>query len=258
MDKKIKLAENFDPKRLRTQATGQVIAAGAIASVFIVGTFVLGLLSFPYLSAWADALPAVGNEQQVNWGMLEGLASLVTLSIIVGGVVFAFTDYLQNAVQRKREDAEASFNIYKEIYDRLMSPESVAARRWIILNLPTLEDAGNDKQVWLERINREVNKTPRGWKGERPPGKEYIKDILNTFDFIGFVAKHYWNIENELVLWMSAPIAKVWERLDYYVEEEARQRNEPDYYEAARELGRYCLAWRQEQYPKSNIVKDAT
>jgi len=258
MGKEITPAESFNPEKIRAKTTRGIIGMGIVSLMFSIAVFLLGLVLFPLTSTLPDSVGAGANARQINWNMLEGIASLATLSLVVGGVVFAFIDYVQNAIQRKRDDAEASFNIYKEVYDRLMNPEALAARRWVIVNLPTLEDVGSDKKIWLDSINIQVNKIPRGWKSERPPGKEYIKEILNTFDFIGFVAKHYWNMENELVMWMSPSIAKVWERIEFYVEEEAKQRGEPDYYESAREFGKYCVEWRSKNYPKSNIIKNAT
>ena len=258
MGKEITPAESFNPEKIRAKTTRGIIGMGIVSLMFSIAVFLLGLVLFPLTSTLPDSVGVGAHARQINWNMLEGIASLATLSLVVGGLVFAFIDYVQNAIQRKRDDAEASFNIYKEVYDRLMNSEALAARRWVILNLPTLEDVGSDKKIWLDSINIQVNKIPRGWKSERPPGKEYIKEILNTFDFIGFVAKHYWNMENELVMWMSPSIAKVWERIEFYVEEEAKQRGEPDYYESAREFGKYCVEWRNKNYPKSNIIKNAT
>jgi hypothetical protein len=258
MDNKITSSEGFNPERIRSQTSRGIIVTGFVSLLFSIAVFILGLFLFPFTSTLPDSVGIGSNTRPVNWSVLEGMASLATLALVVGGVVFAFIDYIQNAIQRKRDDAEASFNIYREVYDRLMNPEAIIARRWIIENLPTLEDTGNDKKIWLDRINIKLNEVHHGWKGERPPGKEYLKEILNTFDFIGFVAKHYWNMENELVMWMSPLIAKIWERIEYYVEEEARQRNEPDYYESARQFGKYCVEWRQKHYPKSNFVKNAT
>ncbi len=259
MGNKINLAENFNPKRIRNRTTLWAFIAGVIALMFVILTFWLSLYFFPLTTLMPDTYKVGDNgAKQIRWDTLDGIASLATFSLVLGGVVFAFIDYVQNAIQRKREDAEASFDIYKEVYDRLVNPEALAARRWIILNLPTIEEMGNDKKAWLKRVNIQVAKVPASWRSERPPGKEYIKEILNTFDFIGFVAKHYWNMENELVMWMNPSIAKVWERIELYVEEEARQRNEPDYYESAREFGKYCVEWRQNHYPKSNIIKNAT
>lgn len=211
-----------------------------------------------YIFRYTTLLPDINqigeSSERIKWDTLDGIASLATLSVVVGGVVFAFIDYIKNVLQRKREEAQASFKIYTEVYDRLMNPASIAARRWVIQNLPILDDVGNDKDLWLTKINFQVNNVPRGWKGDRSPGIEYIKEILNTFDYIGFVAKHYWNMENELVVWMSPSIAKVWERIEFFVEEEARLRHEPDYYESAREFGKYCVEWRRNRYPKSVII----
>ncbi len=258
MSTKQKLAEGFDPHRIRNKTKFTAISGGIFALVISILAFGFSLYFFRYTTFLPDTNQIGESVKQINWGILDGVASLATFSLVVGGIVFAFLDHIQNAVQRKREEAQASFNIYQEVYDRLMNRESLEARRWVILNLPTLEDMGNDKKKWLKNVNTQVAKIPPGWKSKRPPGKEYIKEVLNTFDFIGFVAKHYWNMENELVMWMSPSIAKVWERIELYVEEEARERNEPDYYESAREFGKYCVQWRQKQYPKSKIIKNAT
>ena len=102
------------------------------------------------------------------------------------------------------------------------------------------------------------HKSPEGWQKERPPGREHLKQILNTLDFIGFVASHYWTIENELVEWMNPLVAKVWERIGPYVEDEAKRRNEPDFYQAARELGDQCLEWRRAKGLTSIVIDDAT
>jgi len=133
----------------------------------------------------------------------------------------------------------------------------VEARRWIILNLPTRQEHEDD-QAWLGRTIAALDERPEEREDGRPPGRDYLKEVLNTFDFIGFVAQHYWKMENELVTWMSPPVAKVWERIHLYVEYEAKQRNEPDFYESAREFGKYCVEWRDKRYPKSNVISDAT
>jgi hypothetical protein len=258
MDTKVNLAEGYNPNRIRSRATSRAILAGVVAFAFVLLTFWLTIALFPFTIALPETYSVGEYTGRINWEILDGIASVATFSIVVGGVVFAFINYVQSAVQRGREEAQASFNMYREIYDRLMDPEAVAARRWVLINIPILEELGNNKKAWLGQVNVKLNKIPRGWKGERPPGKEYLKNILNTFDFIGFVAKHYWSMENELVIWMSPSIAKVWERIEPYIEEEARLRHEPDYYGSAREFGRYCIQWRDERYPKANIIEDAT
>ena len=121
------------------------------------------------------------------------------MSLIVGGLVFAVSQYVENADQRGREAAQAGFSMYKEVVDRLMSQEATTARRWIVLNLPTLDEAGNNNAAWLARTTALINAIPTGEKAERAPGKTYLKHVLNDFDFLGFVAQHYWSMENELV-----------------------------------------------------------
>lgn len=254
MNKRLRVTEGegFNPKRIRLRTTLVALAAGVVALLFGIAAFLFFLYLFPFVTR----LPETYQTKEINWSLLGGITSLATFALFFGGVLFALFDYVQNAIQKKREDAEASFNIYKEIFDRLMNPEALEARRWVIENLHTLEEMNNDKEAWRDHIRTQINIVPRGWKGQRSPGKEYLKEILNTFDFIGFVARHYWNMENELVIWMSPPIAKVWERIWPYVEEEADRRGEPDYYLSAREFAKYCVDWRRKRNLKSKIIKN--
>jgi hypothetical protein len=247
-------ANPFDPKQIEQKTKARLLKTSILSIlVFIVVLLITLLILFPLTTY----LPNSNRGGEINWPLLEGISSLVTVSLVIGGLAFAFFEYVQTAIQQSRENAETSFNMYKEIYYKLMNPEAVEARRWIILNLPT-KQGHEDNQAWLERTIAALDELPEGQEGERPPGRDYLKEVLNTFDFIGFVAKHYWNMENELVTWMSPPVAKVWERIYLYVEHEAEQRNEPDFYESAREFGQHCLEWRNKRYPKSNVIKGAT
>ena len=257
MAKKLSVTEGFNPKRIRNRTTIGAVAAGVIALLFVAVTFLAGLYFFPSAPGLPVARPFGGGTLPANWSMGD-ITGLATFSLVVGGLLFGLIDYIQNAVQRKRDDAEASFNIYQEMYTRLMNSEALEARRWVIMNLPTLEEMGNDKEAWLKETTKKIKRVQRGQSGKRAPGQEYLKSILNTFDFIGFVAKHYWNMENELVIWMSPPVAKVWERIHLYVEKEAEERNEPDYYQSAREFANYCLKWRRQNRPPSKVIPNAT
>jgi hypothetical protein len=195
--------------------------------------------------------------------LLEGIMSLVSVAFILGGSVFALREYITSEIQQRREELDreeeekkVAFNVYREIFDRLMSPEDVEARRWIINNIPKQED-GEDEQEWVAQVKLIIHQRPQNWEGA-PPGQEHLKRVLNTFDFVGFAAGHYWPINDELLAWMSAPIAKAWERIGAYVENESKERHEPDYYRAARELGQRCVAWWNEHYPDSTIIPNAT
>jgi len=250
--------EGFNPKRIQLLTTVWAIVPGVIAVGATLFFFFLCLLIFPLTTFLPNLLPVRPNPDPVSWDFLGSITSLATFALILGGLVFAFIDYVQNAVQRKREESESSFSIYKEMYERLMSQDALAARRWVIVNLPVLEDMNNDKDAWFLQVKNRINELPSGSTGGRAPGKDYVKQILNDFDFIGFVNKNYWKMENEVVEWMSPPVAKVWERIHLYVEDEAKERNEPDYYKSAREFADYCLKWRRDNFPKSKVIKNGT
>jgi len=121
-----------------------------------------------------------------------------------------------------------------------------------------LEKMNNDEDAWMACIREKINEVPVGSTVDRAPGKEYIKCILNDLDFIGFVNNNYWTMENELGEWMSAPVAKVWERIYQYVKEEADERKEKDYYESARTFGDYCVKWRRQNHPEAIVIPNGT
>jgi hypothetical protein len=248
----------FDPKLIEIETRNRLLRTGVISLAIVVFTLILVMLSFPrFITSLRATVTAGEAERAVDWGLLEGLASLATVSLVLGGIAFAFTEYIQTTVQQRRESAEASFNIYKEVYEKLMNPEATAARRWLILNLP-VRQPGEDDRSFLQRTTAALNARPGGGTGERPPGLDYLKDVLNTFDFIGFVANNYWNMDQALVSWMSPSVTKVWERIRLYVEDEAKRRNEPDFYQAARDFGNNCVAWRENRFPKPNIISAGT
>jgi hypothetical protein len=253
-----KYAKSYNPEKIKRETIWWTFGLGLVSLGVVAIVFWLGLALFP-LTSWLPGSTGTGPAARpVDWNILGSITSLLTTALIFGGLVFAFFDNIQNGINRKLEHAETSYNIYKDVFDRLMNPEAQAARRWIILNLPTLAEMGGDKAAWLKLVTARLNEVPAGAAGSRPPGLENLKLVLNSFDFIGFVSKHYWSVENELVFWMSPSISKVWERIDLFVEEEARLRNEPDYYESAREFGNYCLIWRRENYPASTIIENGT
>ena len=254
MDDKSKYTQSYNPEKIRRASARRTLWLGLLSLGVVALTFWLGLTLFPLSTQLPDKIGA----KSIDWNMLGSLTSLLTTALILGGLVFAFVENLQNASQRELERAVSSYNIYKDVFERFMSPEAQADRRWIILNLPTLAELGGDQQAWLTQISARLNEVPPGWQGQRPPGRQHLKNVLNSLDFVGFVAKHYWSMENELVFWMSPSVAKVWARIAGIVEAEASLRAEPDYYESAREFANYCLAWRDKHYPTSRIISDGT
>jgi hypothetical protein len=246
-------AERYEPLQVKRETTRQLWRTMAISAGFVLLSFVL-LLGLFWATRW---LPGTGGSAP-DWGLLEGFTSLIALCLLVGGFAFTFQEIHRNAEQYRRERAQASYAIYKEMYDKLTDPEAAAARRWVLQTLPTLEEAGGDREAWLARSQALLDERPEGQPDARPAGRTYLKQILNCFDFIGFVATHYWTIENELVIWMNPVVAKVWERVYHVVEDEAERRGEPDFYRAARDLGEQCVRWRRERGWRSAIIEDAT
>lgn len=235
----------FRPGQVRWKIILWVIVSMTIALLIIF----VGILLFPQTTHLKDA------PDRVDWSLLEGIMSLVSTALLVGGSIFALREYISNEIQQEAERKKVAFDVYKEIFDRLMSPEDIEARRWIISNIPE-QKGDEDTQAWVERVKVIIFQRPQNWEGV-PPGHEHLKRVLNTFDFMGFSADYYWPINDELLAWMSAPVAKVWARVGAYVELEAQRRGEPDYYRAARKLGQQCEIWWKTHYPNATTVDGA-
>jgi len=216
-----------------------------VASIFI-GTLVyfgIILLAFPTFSE--------------DWYLLEGYASVISLSLLASGLVFAATEYIgaENAKRaekeaerhkreaEEREKAKLSYNIYNAIFDKLTDPEQEAARRWILSNI-NIKDDDEEIAPWYNRTNAKIMKGVRRSADKLPEGQQAVKLTLNCFDYIGFIAKHYWDIEDDSLDWISAPIAKVWRRIGPYVMHVRTLRNTTDYYLSAEYIGDLCVEWR--------------
>jgi hypothetical protein len=123
-----------------------------------------------------------------------------------------------------RELSEVASSRYLEVGDRLFSElnstENIEARRWIFQKL------ADDPQEGLSSLTDE--------------GQAHVKRTLNSLDRVAFLTQAGW--------------IKVWVKLKPYVDHESRRRNEPDYYEHARQLAEHCLAWRAKNLPDAKIT----
>ena len=186
-----------------------------------------------------------------DWGLLEGYASMLTLAILVGGLVFTVWEY-------SRQESQISFQMYQAIHSRITDPDEEAARRWIFAHIKPFEETDMTLDQWLKKTANDLHHKPENWGKDMAPGHQSVKMTLNTLDYVGFVAENYVNVEGPLLEWMSPPIAKVWERIAPHVEHERESRGEPDYYKAASAIGEKCLNWRKEQGLKSKIIDRGT
>ncbi|MFN2150230.1 MAG: hypothetical protein ACK2T5_01445, partial [Anaerolineales bacterium] len=180
------------------------LAAGFVALIFFC---VIVVFAFPLFERIAANV-----YWGVNWSLLEGYASLLQLALIIGGLVFAFFDRQQTLRKQEDEKRTLSFQQFENIHDRLVDPVQEEARRWIILNIP-LKEEDQPLEDWFAKVEKIINRKPREWTEERTPGQIYVKQVLNSLDFLGFVNHHFWDASESDIEWFSPPVAKVWARL---------------------------------------------
>jgi hypothetical protein len=196
---------------------------------------------------------------KVDWNMLGNFVSVVSFAILGGGLVFALVEYADKENAKYREKAKLSYEIYQAIFEKLTAPEQEAARRWILTNIP-VKKADEDMAAWYEQANAKIMwRTPGTKDDDLPEGQTAVKLTLNCFDYIGFIANHYWDIDDDSLDWISPPIAKVWKRIGPYVTHVRTLRKASDYYLSAELIGSRCTQWRQkrglpdEEYAKATL-----
>lgn len=200
--------------------------------ILIVASTALGsLLWLGLLYLLWRALQANGVSADL-WALIESLSTALAAAAVFSAGFVAY-----------RELSEVSRGRHLEIIDRLFaelnSPENIAARRWVFHDLP------DDPTAGLPALTAE--------------GRAEIKRVLNSLDRVAFLTQPGW-VDEELVMpWMNPMIVKAWQKLEPYVLYERDRRHEPDYYQAAGQLGERCRAWRARRLPEAQItwVEDA-
>src|SRR3990172_4800558 len=224
----------------------QIIRIG-IASLILAltGFLLIVYIGFPLFSQ--------SISRTTDWNLLEGFAAAVSLALLIGGLIFAFTEYtnaentkLKEKLVEEREKAKLSYESYNAIYERLTNPEQEAARRWILSNI-TIKKDGEDLETWYEKTHRTIMSGEPGSTTGLPDGQKAIKMTLNFLDYVGFIASHYWEVEKDTLDWISAPVAKIWRRIGPYVLHVRTLRNTTDYYLSAEYVGNLCVKWRQDK-----------
>ena len=227
--------------------TGFVLAAILIGTA---GYFFLITVAFPAFSR--------ASLGEVDWSLLEGYVSVISLALVTGSIAFAVAEYTDKETAKEREKAKLSYEIYQAIYDKITDPEQEAARRWILANIPMKKD-DEDIADWYKIAQAKIMARPDGSLSGLPEGQKAVKLTLNCFDYIGFIANHYWDIDDDSLDWISPPVAKVWRRIGPYVMHLRTLRKAKDYYLSAEAMGRRCIEWRQrrgfgeEEYAKETL-----
>jgi hypothetical protein len=231
-------------------------------SIIVSLSILFGFGIFFIIVLWAFPTFSVNASGKTDWTMLEGFASVISLSLLAGGLIFAITEYinaenakLKEKLAEDREKAKLSYDIYNAIYHKLTDPEQEAARRWILLNI-TIKKEDEDIESWYERTNKAIMAKTKNDKDGLPEGQVAVKLTLNCLDYIGFIADHYWEVQKDSLDWISAPIAKIWRRIGPYVLHVRKLRNTTDYYLSAERVGNLCVDHRVKKgLPDEEIAK---
>ena len=234
---------NHQPKNDDQNIIPKIIRIGAASALLaLLGFFLIVYVLFPLFSQ------SVSGDR--DWSLLEGFAGAASLALLLGGAIFAIVEYtnaesdkLKEKLAEDREKAKLSYEIYTAIYDKLTDPAQEAARRWILTNI-TIKKNNDDIEDWYEKTHATIMSGAIGSTTGLPEGQNAVKLTLNCFDYIGFIASHYWEVEADSLDWISAPVAKVWRRIGPYVLHVRALRNTTDYYLSAEYVGNLCIEWR--------------
>jgi hypothetical protein len=210
---------------------------------FTLYTIVFTLVGYS-ITMWLFHYFSLNISGTQDWDLLGGFVSVLTLSFLVGGLVTSLIDRVNADVIEAREKANLSYGIYQDINAKLTDPEQEAARRWILMNISIKKDH-EDIHDWYEMNQKKIMAVDD--EEDLPEGQRAVKMTLNLLDYIGFIARNYWDIEDDSLDWLGLPIAKIWRRLGPYVLEVRRQRNAYDYYVFAEFIGKLCIEWRQKR-----------
>lgn len=227
----------------------RLILFGLISLAIIVISYLLIVWGFPRFTRNVSGIE--------NWELFDVFTGVISLSLLAGGFTFALAEYIDSEKAKQAEKAKLSYDIYKAIFEKLTDPEQEAARRWILSNIAIKED-DEDIAAWYEKTHKKI--TSGGTKGTAglPEGQKAVKLTLNCFDYIGFVASHYWEVENDSLDWISAPVAKIWRRIGPYVLHTRTLRKTRDYYLSAEYVGKLCVEWRKKKgFSDEEIVKNS-
>jgi len=223
--------------------------------IFILASFAIAVLGYVLIRYGIYPGFARSVPDSAYWSLFDVFSSLLSMSLLAGGFTFALAEYIDKEKAKQADKAKLSYDIYKAIFDKLTDPEQEAARRWILSNI-TIKGDDEDIAAWYKKTDAKIMKVTGGNKDELPEGQKAVKITLNCFDYIGFIAAHYWEIEKDSLDWISAPVAKVWRRLGPYVRHIRDLRNTTDYYLSAEYVGDLCIEWRKSKgMPDEEIAK---
>jgi hypothetical protein len=213
-------------RRLELRQLKRLPTAGVLLTVVIL-TIVIGFV-------WillSPTIVATVSLSEKEWANIAALTSAATLAVALGAGIILLIELAETADSRNLE-------IYRDIYERLMSDEQIDARRFIYQELP--EPNPDEPQVVIDAVMASDK------------ARYQVKKVLNLIDYFGFLIDQDWVTADEIIGWLSPVVVKVWAKIGPVVVYEREQRpEEPDYYEAATKLADKCRSWRQNNYPEA-------
>jgi hypothetical protein len=224
-------------RRLKRLSAGWILVL-----VVLLGAGVTWLIIYQFGGEVMDRAPLT----EMQWSRMEALATVIALAFGVGAGLFVLIELIQNSDGR-------NLDIYRDIYEKFMDTDQVESRRFIYTELYDGDYTGDFAR--LRRMSAaDLKRDYRDLlvKVYRDAGaKRHVKNVLNAIDYFGFLAAQDWVTADELIGWVSPIVVKVWQKIGPLVEYECRVRadEEPDYYEAARNLALWCQRWRKRNLP---------
>ena len=188
---------------------------------------VIGLVAGALWLNFAPDLAAGLGLSPEQWSALGSFTSAVAFAFATGTGIIALTQFSQAVDSR-------NLDIYQDVYEKLMHHDQIAARRLIYQKLARIE---KPEALVAAVMDDEALRVA-------------VKDVLNLFDYYGFIVQQDWVTEDEVIGWLSPVVVKIWEKIGPVVENERMRRlEEPDYYAAAIELADECRKWRDRHIP---------
>ena len=161
------------------------------------------------------------------WAMTDALSAAVTVAAVIGGGIIAYRELTEAASSRHVQVADTLFS-------ELNSQDNIDARRWIYQE--------------LSRVPAED-----GLEALPPDGHVHVKRTLNSLDRVAFLTREGWIPRETIMPWMNPMVVKSWEFLGPWVDHESKLRNEPDFYQHARQLAEDCIRWRERMMPEAKV-----
>jgi hypothetical protein len=195
----------------------------------IILIIILGLI-FGYV--WVQfAFPQVTSIfdlTESQWTKLGIITSLGTFAFALGAGLLLIIELNEMTDSR-------NLAIYQDIYEKFMTDDAIQARKHIYIKIPT----SDDHQVVIDAVLGDEETKYR------------VKQVLNLFDYFGFLTDQDWVTGENMIGWVSPIVVKIWDKIEPVVEYERSQRpEEPDYYAAAIRLAKMCKNWRDKNFPK--------